>query len=157
MWPDWMVAGGLLVLIAIGWRQVHRHRLRSRVAQALRDADPVCRLAAVGVATEQGLRAYAGLLLSRVDTETDADVRTALADGVLRNAWEPADRPSILRLRLWAHEERARRAPSPAIRFPTPLPHRRPVPPQGLPRHRAPAPTPFSLVTEGHGGTERPA
>ncbi len=146
MRPEWMVgaAGVLVVLVAIVWRQVYRNRVRSQVDRALRDADPARRRAAVGVATEQGLRTYARVLAARIEAETDPRVRAALVDGVLRNAWEPADRPSILRLRLWAHEERQREETSAA------LPYRRPTPPLGLPRHRAPAAARFPAVAGGH-------
>lgn len=40
--------------------------------------------------------------------ESDPMVLRVLAESVLKNSWEPADRPAILQLQLWAHEEHAR-------------------------------------------------
>lgn len=108
----WLLAGVLAVVAAVIWWRVQRHRTRAHLVRALRDPVPARRRAAVGVATEQGLRTHSRLLAPLIDTESDPSVRAALVEGVLRNAWEPADRESILRLRLWAHEEHARRPSS---------------------------------------------
>ena len=98
------VVGVLLVVAALAWRSVHRAQTRTRIAEALDHHDPHRRRAGVLVATEQGLRAHADLLADHLDEEDDQVVLDTLAEGVLRNSWEPADQPSILRLRLWAHE-----------------------------------------------------
>jgi hypothetical protein len=111
-----------MLLVAMSWRLLHRRRVDARLAEALRHDDPVRRRAAVRVATEQGLRPYAKLLIARIDEETDPHVRAALVEGVLRNAWEPADQPAILRLRLWAHEERARWQAAAPTRSPVAVP-----------------------------------
>jgi hypothetical protein len=152
-----------MVAAAVGWRQVHRRRVRARIARTLRDPDPTRRGAAVRVATEQGLRTYARLLVARAAVETDPEVRATLVDAVLRTAWEPADLPAILDLRLWAHEERARSQPDttpsttilPVVALPTralPTQFRpRVMAPQATARHRAAGPrTRFPLVAEGH-------
>lgn len=110
-WP-WVAAGALLLLAAIAWRWTHRRRTATRLAEALRADDPARRRAAVAVAAEQGLRQCGALLLERSAVEQDPDVVDALVGAVLRNAWEPADRPEILTLRLWAHQRRAGATPS---------------------------------------------
>ncbi len=152
-----LLIGALMVAVAIGWHQAHRRRIRGRIARSLQDPDPTRRKAAVRVATEQGLRTYARLLVARAAVETDPGVRAVMVDAVLRTAWEPADRPAILDLRLWAHEERARPQPDPC---PPTMPIRavvmpaqvRAIPPQATAaRHRAAIPrTRFPLVAEGH-------
>lgn len=106
-WP-WVAGGALLLVVAVLWRGRSRRRTGVGLTVALRDGDPARRAAAVRVATEQGLRAYAAVLAKLIDVERDPRVLAALAEGVLRNSWEPADRPAILRLRLWAHEAQAR-------------------------------------------------
>ncbi|MBA3908038.1 MAG: hypothetical protein H0X35_15370, partial [Pseudonocardiales bacterium] len=114
----WFIGGTAAVFVALGWRQVQRMRARTQLAQALRDADPVRRRAAIAVAVEQGLHRHAALLGDRVSAETDPGVRAALVTAVLRGSWEPADRTDVLRLRLWAQEEAARHqgsAPSAAV------------------------------------------
>ncbi len=98
--------GALMLVGALAWRHSHRSRMHTRIAAALDDGDPQRRRAGVLMATGQGLRAHADLLAEHLDREQDPDVLAALVEGVLRNSWEPADRPAILRLRLWAHEER---------------------------------------------------
>lgn len=98
--------GALLVAGALVWRHVHRARIHTRIAAALGHLDAQRRRAGVLVATELGLRAHAELLIDHLTREDDPEVLAALADGVLRNSWEPADRPAMLRLRLWAHEHR---------------------------------------------------
>jgi hypothetical protein len=103
------VAGVVLLVVASLWRRLAFRRARNRLARALNDRDPALRRAAVLVATEQGLRPYARVLLAHGRRESDPDVTAALVDGVLRNTWEPADRRAILALRLWAHAERERR------------------------------------------------
>ncbi|GAY09547.1 carbamoylphosphate synthase large subunit, short form [Pseudonocardia sp. N23] len=102
----WAGAGVAMVGCAVCWRIVRRRRIRSRLEVRLADADPARRRAAVEVATEQGLRTHAAMLVALLDREQHTGVLDALAAGVLRSAWEPADRPDLLRLRLWAHEHR---------------------------------------------------
>jgi hypothetical protein len=112
---DWAITAGcgaLLLVAAVCWRLRHRARIRGRIAAALADEDPRRRRAGVLVATEQGLRANAALLAAHLDREQHPAVLAALVDGVLRHSWEPTDQPSILALRLWAHEQR--RPPAPA-------------------------------------------
>jgi hypothetical protein len=99
--------GALMLVGALAWRNSRRSRMHTRIAAALDDDDPQRRRAGVLVATEKGLRAHADLLAEHLDREQDPDVLATLAEGVLRNSWEPADRPAILRLRLWANEERS--------------------------------------------------
>ncbi|ODU05131.1 MAG: hypothetical protein ABS81_08415 [Pseudonocardia sp. SCN 72-86] len=105
---EWAWVGGGVTMIgcAVCWRVLRRKRVRARLEARLADADPARRRAAVEVATEQGLRAHAALLVALLDREQDQGVLDALAAGVLRSAWEPADRADLLRLRLWAHEHR---------------------------------------------------
>lgn len=105
---EWAWVGGGVAMMgcAVCWRIVRRRRIRARLEARLADPDPSRRRAAVEVATEQGLRAHAALLVALLDREQHTDVLDALAAGVLRSAWEPADRPDLLRLRLWAHEHR---------------------------------------------------
>lgn len=135
--------GGMLLAIAVCWRWWSHRRVHARVELAVRSADPVVRQAGIRVATDQGLRHNAKLLLSCIDRESDPEVLSLLADSVLRNSWEPADAPAILRLRLWAYEHHARaeRAGQPRLvkhrttAAPTRVlaQHR----PDGAPRHRA--------------------
>lgn len=141
----WAGAGVVMVLVAVCWRIARRHGVRARLEARLSDADPSRRRAAVEVATEQGLRLNAALLVALLDRETDTRVLDALAAGVLRSAWEPADRADLLRLRLWAHEHRGTTPEEPVpntgsvadaertvaiapvvARTTTPLPRRRP-------------------------------
>ncbi len=138
-WP-WAVAGALLLIAAITWRWTHRRRTAARLAAALRDDDPARRRAAVAVAAEQGLRQCGALLLERSAVEQDAGVVDALVGAVLRNAWEPADRPEILTLRLWAHQRRAGATPSGSAGAWTEPPVTTPVP--QVPRAEPPAPRP---------------
>lgn len=120
---EWVAVavGALAVVGAVLWRLRCRQLVGARLAAALRDPDPRARAAAVRVAVEQGLRTHDRLLAARVEVEGDPTVLAAVVEGVLRNAWEPADRPAILRLRLWAHAERARTAAA-AVAAPDPLP-----------------------------------
>jgi hypothetical protein len=111
---DWAItagSGALLLVAAVCWRLGHRARMRGRIAAALGDEDPQRRRAGVLVATEQGLRANATLLAAHLDREQHPAVLAALVDGVLRHSWEPTDQPSILALRLWAHQQRRPPAP----------------------------------------------
>ena len=161
----WASVGVVLLLVAIAWRWTHRRRTASRLAEALRADDPARRRAAVAVAAEQGLRQCGAMLLERSAAEQDPTVVDAIVGAVLRNSWEPADRPAILALRLWAHERRAGATPSgaagawteppvtapvprvPAADAPLPLsgtaglftPHAAPHRSPHLPRHRAAA------------------
>lgn len=118
---DWAWVGGGVAMMgcAVCWRIVRRTRIRARLEARLADPDPARRRAAVEVATEQGLRAHAALLVALLDREQHTGVLDALATGVLRSAWEPADRPDLLRLRLWAHEHRGtpadERGPAPLV------------------------------------------
>ncbi|GEL25622.1 hypothetical protein PSU4_45760 [Pseudonocardia sulfidoxydans NBRC 16205] len=102
----WVGGGVAMMGCAVCWRVMRRKRIRARLEARLADPDPARRRAAVEVATEQGLRAHAALLVALLDREQHTGVLDALAAGVLRSAWEPADRPDLLRLRLWAHEHR---------------------------------------------------
>ena len=109
LFPEWLVAaasGAILIGLALLWRLGHRSGVRRRIRAALRDRDPQRRRAGVLVATEQGLRVNAALLVDHIDRERSPIVLDALAEAVLRNSWDPADQPAMLRLRLWAHERR---------------------------------------------------
>jgi hypothetical protein len=119
----WGVGGAVLLLAALVWRLVHTALLARQLRRALRDPSPARRVAAVEVATEQGLRRHAWQLMDVVGRERDRRVLDALVEAVLRNAWEPADRRPVQWLRLWAHGERAARpAPAPAAPAPAPAP-----------------------------------
>ena len=98
-----LLSGGTLLAAAACWRWLSHHRVHARLELAIRSGDPVLRQAGMRVAVEQGLRANAKRLLSCIDRESDPQVLSALADSVLRNTWEPADRPAMVQLRLWAH------------------------------------------------------
>lgn len=99
-----LLTGGMLLAAAGCWRWLSHRRGHARLELAVRSGDPVVRQAGIRVAVEQGLRANAKMLLSCIDRESDPQVLSSLADSVLRNTWEPADRPAIVQLRLWAHE-----------------------------------------------------
>jgi hypothetical protein len=138
-----VLSGGTLLAAAVCWRWLSHRRVRTRLELALRSGNPVVRQAGIRVAVDQGLRPNAKLLLSCIDRESDPEVLSVLAESVLRNSWEPADHPAILRLRLWAYEEYARpeRAGQPRVGR-----HRTTAAPtwllaqhrsDGVPRHRA--------------------
>jgi hypothetical protein len=98
-------AGGLLIVIAIAWRLASAWRARRSLKRFLASPDPEVRRAALAVATTQGLRRNARLLLGRAKVEEDAAVRMALAAAVRRHRWEPADTRQIVELRLWANRQ----------------------------------------------------
>jgi hypothetical protein len=137
-----VVSGGTLIAAAVCWRWCSHRRVRVRLEMALRSGDPLIRQAGIRVAADQGLRRNAKMLLSCIDRESAPEVLHFLAESVLRNSWEPADQPAILRLRLWAHEQHARPAKLTAPRVVGPgtstTPKRlAPQRPEGAPRHRA--------------------
>jgi carbamoyl-phosphate synthase large subunit len=110
MWGEVLaVVAGIALLAAGFWRRaVVLRRTRADLERALADCDPMVRCAAVRFAVDQGLRRHAGLLLAYIADEADAGVRQALVDGVRHSAWEPADRPEVVQLGLWARREQWR-------------------------------------------------
>ena len=148
-----VLSGATLIAAALGWRWRSHHRVRARLALALRSDDPVLRRAGIRVATDQGLGRNAKLLLSCIDRESDPEVLRFLAECVLRNSWEPANRPAVLRLRLWAHEQHARPAKTTAAGLSKPAPSATPArlaPPRPAAgsRHRAADVKPLRVVKE---------
>ena len=139
-----VLSGGTLIAAALCWRWLNHRRVYARLKLALRSSDPVVRQAGIRVATDQGLRRNAKLLLSCIDRESDPAVLRFLAECVLRNSWEPVDQPTMLRLRLWAHEQHARPAKATA----PPLPRLAPPCPKAGPRHRAADIKPLRVVKE---------
>lgn len=150
-----VLVGGMLLAAAVCWRWLSHHRVHARLELALRSGDPVVRQAGIRVAADQGLRPNAKMLLSCIDRESDPEVLDLLADSVLRNSWEPADQPAILRLRLWAHKyARAEVAGQPRlVKHETTAAPMRLLPqhrPDSAPRHR-PTDTESLRVVEGIG------
>jgi hypothetical protein len=91
-----------LAALTLG-RGIHaRREARVQLRLAASSANPHTRAAAIKVMGAQGLRRYAAVLVERVDNETDIDVLASLVEVVQRNAWEPADHPALIELRLWA-------------------------------------------------------
>jgi hypothetical protein len=100
-----------LLLIAVLWRALARRRASRTLERMLVNHDPAVRRSALAMIGGQGLRGCADLLLRRTAEETDTDVLDALAATVARNQWEPADRPALVSLRLWAEQ---RTGPNPS-------------------------------------------
>jgi HEAT repeats len=107
VWPDALpfVAGVLLLAVAWAWRALARARTTAVLRRAARDPRRWVRRAAVEIIAEQGLHRFADLLVERIAVEDVPAVREALALAIVRNQWEPADSPLLMRLRLWAHLE----------------------------------------------------
>jgi hypothetical protein len=96
--------GLALVLSALVWAMIGRGRRGAKklVRQALANADPRVRRAAVALAGDGGLSRNSRLLLAVARYESDPAVLEALAATISRNQWEPASNPRIVELRLWA-------------------------------------------------------
>jgi hypothetical protein len=107
VWPDPLpfAAGVLLLAVAWMWRALARARTTAVLRRAARDPRRWVRRAAVEIIAEQGLHRFADLLVERIAVEEVPAVREALALAIVRNQWEPADSPLLMRLRLWAHLE----------------------------------------------------
>lgn len=101
------VAGVCLVCSWLLARAATRRTARALVARALHDPSPDVRRSGVLLAVSGGLRTNGVLLARLLDHERDREVRAAVASAVLRNCWEPATTPQLVRLRLWAamHEQ----------------------------------------------------
>ena len=115
-WPELtaLVVGVVLLAGALGWRAVARRRAAAGIRRALLDDEPERRRAAVFLAADRGIGRFADLLLERARQERSRLVRDALVEVVARSQWEPADRPELVELRLWAHHQRedaAKQAP----------------------------------------------
>jgi hypothetical protein len=95
----------LLLALAWAWRSLARARTAAVLRRAARDPRRWVRRAAVEIIAEQGLHRFADLLAERIAVEQVPAVREALALAIVRNQWEPADSPLLIRLRLWAHAE----------------------------------------------------
>jgi predicted transcriptional regulator len=94
---------------AWGWRTIARRRTRRTVVRGLADPDEGRRIAMIAAITAQGLGANAAALDRLARRENSPAVRQALALAVARNQWEPAADRRLVALRVWAHEELARR------------------------------------------------
>ena len=103
--PLFLAAGVLLLGFAWAWRALARARTTAVLRRAARDPRRWVRRAAVEIIAEQGLHRFADLLVERISVEEVPAVREALALAVVRNQWESADSPLLMRLRLWAHLE----------------------------------------------------
>ena len=98
-------AGGALLLCAgLLWRARSRRQAMRLLRSALASPDPSYRRAAVSVAGEDGLARHATVLMKLAWNEPDPFVRDELAAVVVRNQWEPAERPELVTLRLWARQ-----------------------------------------------------
>ena len=98
-----LLVGAALFVVARRQRVQARRQGRRVLRQAFASPDPAVRRAAIQVAGDDGLARSADVFLALVDREKDPSVLLALARIVVRNRWEPAGDPAILRLRLWAH------------------------------------------------------
>ncbi|MGC8627838.1 MAG: hypothetical protein ACP5VR_09880 [Acidimicrobiales bacterium] len=98
------IAGGVLVAVAIAWRLVVRKRASSALVKALADPQEAARAAAVEVVAAGGISRFARVLWQQAQTETSAVVLERIVEAVVRNQWEPAEDPALVRLRLWAQQ-----------------------------------------------------
>jgi hypothetical protein len=98
-----LVLAAALLVAARRQRVKARRRKRLLLRRALASPDPAVRRAAVQVAGDEGLSRSADVFLDLLRRERDASVLATLAQVVVRNQWEPADAPTLLQLRLWAH------------------------------------------------------
>jgi HEAT repeats len=103
--PLLLAAGVLLLAVAWAWRALARARTTAVLRRAARDPRRWVRRAAVEIMAEQGLHRFADLMVERIAVEEVPAVREALALAIVRNQWESADSPLLMRLRLWAHLE----------------------------------------------------
>lgn len=102
-----LLAGVALVLIGITWWAIVRRRRAGSalLREAVADADPEVRRAAVALIGKEGVRRHAGLLLDMTRHERDRTVLTAIAEAVSQNLWEPANNRPVVELRLWAQRQ----------------------------------------------------
>lgn len=90
------------VAFAATWRFAVAFRVRSVVASALRDPDPVVRARGVRQAGEVGLATMSRALLRLAQDEQSPAVLQALTRVVAERQWEPASSAALVELRLWA-------------------------------------------------------
>lgn len=98
-----LAVGATLLVVARRQRVQARRQGRRVLRQALASPDPAVRRAAIQVAGDGGLSRSADVFLALVEREDNPSVLLALARIVVRNQWESAGDPAVLRLRLWAH------------------------------------------------------
>jgi hypothetical protein len=92
----------LLLLARVQWVRARRVK-RTMLRRALTAPDPAARRAAIQVVGDGGLSRFAELFLGLIPREPDPSVLLVLAQVVVRNQWESASDPAMIRLRLWAH------------------------------------------------------
>lgn len=98
-----LLVGAALLLMARRQRVQALRQRRRVLRQAFASPDPGVRRAAIQVAGDEGLSRSADVFVDLLARERDPTVLLALARVVVRNQWEPARDPTMLRLRLWAH------------------------------------------------------
>src|SRR3954454_15269536 len=97
-----LLAGGLIVMAALGWRALRALGVRKHLRDGLSSPDPDVRIDAVSRAGELGLATSSPLLLRLVQTEQEPAVLAAVVRTVASRQWEPASTARLVELRLWA-------------------------------------------------------
>jgi carbamoyl-phosphate synthase large subunit len=96
------LAGGLLIVLGVGWRLFVTWRIRRQLISLLGSADPATRAGTLTILVAEGIERFAPALRRMAETETDPAVLNALAEAVNRTQVMPARTPDLISLRLWA-------------------------------------------------------
>lgn len=138
-----LAAGGLLIVLGVGWRFIVTRRIHRQVIGLLGSADPATRAGALAILVAEGIERFAPALRRMSETETDPAVLDALAEVVSRTQAMPARTTDLISLRLWAAVRLGAGAP-PARAVPIPVEgviiSNGSVTQDGAGRHRLPAP-----------------
>jgi len=97
-----LVTGAILVAAALAWKARAARLARAGLDERLRHPEPEMRTNALRAIGNSGLRPWAPVLLSHLDSGMDEHTLRELAARVAANQWEPADDPGVVRLRTWA-------------------------------------------------------
>lgn len=82
---------------------LRRVRSRRKVVRSMSHSDPAIRSSSIIAAERHGLSWYVDALADRALVEENPEVRSVLAEALVRNPWEPGADPRRALLDRWAH------------------------------------------------------